>query len=513
MPQLPLKTGAWAVQGKAVGMMFPKSGAGAGKNAPGLTFWVATTEASAGDNCVMWESSLKPAGNDKEGRPKFRINGHPEGGFFIKVDDDTLSECDKSMEQRCVWQYRDDLKGKFLTTLAAPPKSAAQFPTENFVKAVLFKDPSSNEPCSPPTHVIINACCGVEEELPKDSIERQKLIAKYYTQETPLYHEMNTALRNDDLSAMRYYSAYIRELREVFKTDHEDQIIEPFTGKVWRGINFPNVDEAVAEYSVGKVFVWSAFTSMSVDRDIAFNFGNVVFEVECLPPKEAYEGAIAVYAPASVQKFSDIPSESEILFPPNIQFKVKEVKKPGDEDYITSPLIVCETVAFDSDEGICEFQAFKKMLDDKLKSGETDGTPAEERAAYIGSGYKKLFEAVDTNSSKTLSKKEAKQALRKIQGAVSFAGTAFPGISMPGESPAALRQYVNEMFKAADMDGNGTLTFEELWAFIASKQGSAEAMSSVFAGMSAKEWTTVKATLDTIVEAFQNQDFSHIPGM
>merc|ERR1719479_881640 len=111
---------------------------------------------------------------------------------------------------------------------------------------------------------------------------------------------------------------------------------------------------------------------MSTEKDVAFRFGNVVFQITVLPPKGAYEGEIAVYAPASVQPFSDIPGEAEILFPPNVQFQVKEVQKPEDMPELSSPLIICETVAFDSDEGLVEFKTFKKRLAEAHAKAEND---------------------------------------------------------------------------------------------------------------------------------------------
>lgn len=503
-PNWELKTGSYAVEGKALGFLVTK---GQGEQVE-HSFWVATADAGCGDEFTFWESKLKPAGLDDCGCPKFRIAGHPDDGFFVKTDDDTFCELDRTMEEhRCVWKFRDDIKGKFLTTIAAPPRRANLYPTENFAQSVLHKDPQSNEPCSPPTQTIVEACCSIEESLPEEPIERQKMIAKLYTMETPLYHEMNKALRDDDLSAMRYYSAYIKELRDVFKTDHQDQIIEPFVGKVWRGITFPDPDVAVKDFAVGNTFVWSAFTSMSLDRDVAFNFGNIVFEVSCLPPKEAYDGAVAVYAPASVQAFSDFSEEAEILFPPNVQFEVKQIQMPdGRDGSVTSPLVICETVAFDSDEGLKEFRTFKKMLDEALKSGALDNTPAEKRAEVIRKGYKRLFTAFDVNKSGTLSKKEMRGALKKVQGAVAFAGAAFPGIAMPGESKAAIKACVNDMFATSDMDGDGSLTFDELHAALASKHGSVEGLGKALAGMSLQDWTSSKKTLDTVVLAFKSGD-------
>lgn len=507
-----LRTGCYALEGKALGFLIKIGGKGllGFARSAEYKFWVATVNNGARKDCTFWESKVKHVGKDiRTGHPKYRIAGHPQGGFFVKVSETSLIECDNKMQQRAQWDLRDDVKGKFLTTIAAPPRPAQTYPTENFSMAVLPKDPAMNEPCSPPTDVILEACCDAEEPLPEEPVERQKMLAKYYTMETPLYHEMNKALRDDDLSAMRYYSAYIKELRDVFKTDHKDQIIQPFVGKTWRGITFEDPEESLKSFPVGSTFVWSAFTSMSTDRSVAFGFGNIVFEVSCLPPKEAYEGAIAVYAPASVEAFSDIEGEAEILFPPNVQFQVKSIVMPdGKDEEVTSPMIVCETVAFDSDEGLKEFQHFKKMLEKALQDGSVDKTPPEERAAVIQSGYQRLFNAIDTNSSQTVSKKETKQALSKIQGAVSFAGAVFPGVTEPGEGSKAIKGYVDNMFKAADINGDGTLTFDEFHSFVLSKHGSPDKAKEIFAAMSLSNWTQVKKTLDTIVLAFENRDFS-----
>jgi len=97
-----------------------------------------------------------------------------------------------------------------------------------------------------------------------------------------------------------------------------------------------------------KVFVWPAFTSMTSNKDVAMGFGNVVFEIRCNPPKGTYSDNIAEYAPASVSKWSNFPSEDEILFPPNAQFQVVEVQKNSDG----VALVICETIGLDTDEGI-----------------------------------------------------------------------------------------------------------------------------------------------------------------
>ena len=40
---------------------------------------------------------------------------------------------------------------------------------------------------------------------------------------------------------------------------------------------------------MGEVFCWSAFTSTTKTKAVGSNFGNVIFEIECNPPKEMLE--------------------------------------------------------------------------------------------------------------------------------------------------------------------------------------------------------------------------------
>jgi hypothetical protein len=167
---------------------------------------------------------------------------------------------------------------------------------------------------------------------------------------------MNRALRDDNLDKMRYFGSYIKELRDVFKTDHENQLITPFEGKVWRGITFEDPEQALADYPVGVEFVWSAFTSMTTNQDVAKNFGNLTFEIECCPPAGTFDDDVPEYAPANIKDFSSFPGEDEILFPPNISFRVVRIEHPNDQNGLIVPLVCCKVVGFDTDTGIHKFQ-------------------------------------------------------------------------------------------------------------------------------------------------------------
>lgn len=163
---------------------------------------------------------------------------------------------------------------------------------------------------------------------------------------------MNQALREDDLDKMKCFGAFIKELRGVFLTDHKDQILSPFRGTVWRGITVPDLEKALQDYQPKKDFVWTAFTSTSTNKQVSLGFGNIVFEIRCDPPQGTYNDENFEFAPANIQPFSVFPNEEEILFPPNVKFRVCEVQMPSAQNKLQSPLVICDTKAFDGDDEV-----------------------------------------------------------------------------------------------------------------------------------------------------------------
>lgn len=323
-----------------------------------LVFMVTQISADEGE-MHAWCAELVPAGavpsdKQKAGNPMWKLDGHPRQGYFI-LDGSNLLECDQGFNRRRIWCRSTDgkLQGGFFRELPTLPCKI--FPSENFKAAVLGAEPSMNEPYSPSTQVVVEACCNVQTLLPEDSVDRQKELVRLYTAETPLYHEMNSSLREDHLFKMQYFGSYIKELRDVFKTDHEDQIITPFEGNIWRGITYPDPVKALEEFTIGTEFVWPAFTSMTTNKDVALSWGNVAFEIECRPPAGTYDDDIPEYAPACISEFSCYPCEAEVLCPPNISFRVLRIDHPNDENQLSHPLVVCKVVGFDTDSGIQQF--------------------------------------------------------------------------------------------------------------------------------------------------------------
>mmetsp|Transcript_50541 Transcript_50541/g.110296 ORF Transcript_50541/g.110296 Transcript_50541/m.110296 type:complete len:727 (+) Transcript_50541:106-2286(+) len=314
---------------------------------------------------ALWHASLKHTGFD-EGKDIWALTGHPDGRVFVQ-DGNTLAECDTpGLVAVRVWSFRDDLHEQCFNEPCGLPVS--KWPSENFQKAVMNKDPRLKEEGSPDTDTIARDRAGHYGGLPQGPIKRQIMLVELYTAETPLYHEMNQALRDDDEVGIKYYAAFIKELRDVFLTDHEYQIIQPFRGTVWRGINVENPETLMKEYKPKKQFVWSAFTSTTKNKGKAFG-GTILFEIRCYPPPGTYDDDEWEYAPADINEFSRLPHEDEILFPPNTRFQVARVDPPcEDEDRW---VVVCDATAFDTEGTLVSFGAdgdrwtrLQAMIDD-----------------------------------------------------------------------------------------------------------------------------------------------------
>lgn len=234
------------------------------------------------------------------------------------------------------------------------PKPSFEYPTQNFITHVIQKNPHVDEPDAPDTQTILRTKADYHKMLPEDPLERQRELIRLYTMETQLYPQVNLALRQDDPKRLAYFGAYIKELRDCFLTDNEDQIITPFKGTVWRGVTVPDVKRFLEDFQPEAEFVWESFTSTSTDKQIARIFGNVLFEIHCRDPVTGtFDDETPEYAPADIKEFSDTKEETEILFPPNVRFRVITVQMPsGGLGGLSVPLVICETMGYDSIWGL-----------------------------------------------------------------------------------------------------------------------------------------------------------------
>jgi len=162
-------------------------------------------------------------------------------------------------------------------------------------------------------------------KLSKDKKERHIQLLRIYTSDK-IYKKLNSCLRNDDEEYMKMSAGFIYELREVFRTDHS--ILSFYQGEVYRGIYMPDPANFLKGYKKDGELVWASFTSTSVKKNAADNFGqganSISFEIMC---SANINNKKAKYAPADIAPYSVFPMEAEVLFPPHTKFRVVNIKK------------------------------------------------------------------------------------------------------------------------------------------------------------------------------------------
>ena len=142
-----------------------------------------------------------------------------------------------------------------------------------------------------------------------------------YTEETTLYGTLNYTMRTPHTSStptdndLKRYADYLTHMSSALGSlpTHVSEL----QGKVYRGIKVllnPDV------YAPGKRITWQAFSSSTKKQMATLEFVNIsgrklsgsLFIIDSITAKD-------------IRHFSAIPSEEEVLFPPNSQFKVEKV--------------------------------------------------------------------------------------------------------------------------------------------------------------------------------------------
>jgi len=246
---------------------------------------------------------------------------------------------------RRVWTYLEVVPkhNKFLREHSGLPLAEI---SQNFKQVMWFHTHSQNEIFSPDADRLVRTF--TQKVLPSKDVEdgraRKIEVLRAYTMESGLYRLMNNALRDDLFKQMRYFSAFIQELRDVFLTGGANDVVVPYKGLLWRGVRLKDTKDLEKTYQKDSTFVWPAFTSMSTEKKVAESFGNVTFCIRC----GAGQPGVPMYRPAKVSMYSEFPSESEVIFPPNAHFKVLEVQ-PGKKTLFglwnTNPVVSCIMVA------------------------------------------------------------------------------------------------------------------------------------------------------------------------
>ena len=149
-----------------------------------------------------------------------------------------------------------------------------------------------------------------------------------YTEETTLYKTLNYTMRTPHTDStptdteLKRYADYLTHTSSALGSlpTHVSEL----HGKVYRGIKVllnPDV------YAPGKRITWQAFSSSTKKQMATLEFVNQL-------PGRKLMGSLFVIdsiTAKDIRHFSAIPSEEEVLFPPNSQFKVEKVVESEQE--------------------------------------------------------------------------------------------------------------------------------------------------------------------------------------
>jgi hypothetical protein len=143
-----------------------------------------------------------------------------------------------------------------------------------------------------------------------------------YTEETLLYGTLNYTMRTPHTpntptdTELKRYCDYIVHTERALSSlpTHVSEVL----GKVYRGIKIllsPDI------YALGKRITWQAFSSSTKKQTATLEFVSVL-------PGRKLSGSLFVIdsiTAKDIRHFSTFPSEEEVLFPPNSQFKVEKL--------------------------------------------------------------------------------------------------------------------------------------------------------------------------------------------
>ena len=137
-----------------------------------------------------------------------------------------------------------------------------------------------------------------------------------YTQQSPLYGDLNTKLRSKNRQDLVPYFHYLK----LFLT--ACYLLPPVKTVVYRA-----VDKSIGSYQQGDVFCWWGFSSTSMKVDVLKDFlggaaSSTIFNIVCVDGVD-------------IQPYSAIPTEAEILLLCGSEFEVEGILSPPQDKGLT----------------------------------------------------------------------------------------------------------------------------------------------------------------------------------
>lgn len=147
-----------------------------------------------------------------------------------------------------------------------------------------------------------------------------RAVIAQYTADTALFEDVNSILRrghSDESISTHPLVPWIAHLNATLRNEAE------FGATAYRGTDLSPLQSA--QYTVGKLFIWTSFTSLSMSRAACLE-GNTLFKVT---PRSAIsehgKRAARVIAP-----YSEHPEEEEVLLPVACAFRVASRESVAD---------------------------------------------------------------------------------------------------------------------------------------------------------------------------------------
>jgi len=154
-----------------------------------------------------------------------------------------------------------------------------------------------------------------------------------YTLDSWVYKHINEQLR-DDSSTMSMLSPFMNALMRSYQWLTKDN--DNFSGTVYRRTSM--TQNGLDFYKPETIFVWSSFTSTTVDFIPLCDFGDILFVINI--PHNLRKYALFL------ENVSAYPLEREVLLLPNVAFIVKSVNKGPTREYPNTSTIVHLEVSY-----------------------------------------------------------------------------------------------------------------------------------------------------------------------
>jgi len=155
-----------------------------------------------------------------------------------------------------------------------------------------------------------------------------------YTVDSWVYVHVNNLLR-DDSSVMISVAPFMNGLMKSYKLLGNDSSYF-FSGIVYRRTKL--TPKGLEFYKTGMQFIWSAFTSTTVEFCESNNFGDILFVISIPDHMKCYA--------LSLEGVSQFPTEREVLLLPNIGYFVKSISNGPNPKYPNTTTVIELEVAY-----------------------------------------------------------------------------------------------------------------------------------------------------------------------